>query len=71
VPVGVAVDRAWRASSWDGLRIGKPFARVVLELGEELRIPAGVDHRDLLQRYGPQLAAAMAAVEARARERLC
>ena len=71
VPVGVAVDRAWRAKSWDGLRIGKPFARVVLEVGEELWIPADVDHRDLLPRYGPQLAAAMAAAEARAKERLC
>jgi lysophospholipid acyltransferase (LPLAT)-like uncharacterized protein len=71
VPVGVAVDRAWHAKSWDGLRIGKPGARVVLAVGEELRIPADVDHRDLLPRYGPQLAAAMAAAEARARERLC
>ena len=71
VPIGVAVDRAWRARSWDGLRIGKPAARVVVALGDELRIPADVDHRDLLARYGPQLAAAMAAAEARARERLC
>ena len=71
VPVGLAVDRAWRARSWDGLRIGKPGARVVVAVGDELRIPADVDHRDLLSRYGPQLAAAMAAAEARARERLC
>ena len=71
VPLGVAVDRAWRAKSWDRLRIGKPLARVVMTVGEELRIPADVDHRELLPRYGPQLAAAMEAAEARAREGLC
>lgn len=71
VPLGVCIDRAWRAKSWDGLQIGKPFARVVVAVGDELHVPADVDHRELLPRYGPQLAAAMAAAEARAREALC
>ena len=71
VPVGVWVDRAWHAGSWDRLRIGKPLARVSVVLGDELRIPADVDHRELLPRYGPQLEAAMVAAEARARESLC
>jgi|SoiMethySBSTD1v2_1073268.scaffolds.fasta_scaffold27365_2 hypothetical protein len=71
VPVGVCVDRAWSFGSWDRLRIGKPLARVVVAVGDELRVPADVDHRELLARYGPQLTAAMAAAEARAREALC
>jgi lysophospholipid acyltransferase (LPLAT)-like uncharacterized protein len=71
VPIGVWIDRAWRARSWDGLRIGKPLARVVVAMGDELRVPPDVDHRELLARYGPQLAAAMAAAEARARAALC
>jgi lysophospholipid acyltransferase (LPLAT)-like uncharacterized protein len=71
VPIGVWVDRAWRARSWDRLMIGKPFARVAVVLGDELRIPADVDHRELQQRFGPALQAAMEAAEARARESLC
>ena len=71
VPLGVWVDRAWRAKSWDRLQIGKPFARVAVAMGDELRVPADVDHRELLPRYGPQLEAAMAAAEARARAALC
>jgi len=71
VPIGVWVDRAWRARSWDRLRIGKPFARVAVVLGDELRIPAEVDHRELLPRYGPLLEAGMAAAESRARDSLC
>jgi lysophospholipid acyltransferase (LPLAT)-like uncharacterized protein len=31
VPLGLAVDRAWRLSSWDRFTIPKPRARVVLE----------------------------------------
>ncbi|HZM00790.1 MAG TPA: lysophospholipid acyltransferase family protein [Planctomycetota bacterium] len=71
VPVGVWIDRAWQAKSWDRLRIGKPFTRVCVALGDELRIPADVEHRELLPRFGPQLEAAMATAESRAREGLC
>jgi lysophospholipid acyltransferase (LPLAT)-like uncharacterized protein len=71
VPVGVSIDRAWHAKSWDRLRIGKPWSRVAVALGDELRVPADVDHRELLAQYGPRLKAAMDAAEARAREALC
>ena len=30
VPCGVAIDRFWQLRSWDGYRIPKPFARVVI-----------------------------------------
>jgi lysophospholipid acyltransferase (LPLAT)-like uncharacterized protein len=71
VPIGLSVDRVWRAKSWDRLMIGKPLSRVAVALGDELRIPADADHRSLLEQYGPRLKAAMAAAEARAREGLC
>jgi lysophospholipid acyltransferase (LPLAT)-like uncharacterized protein len=68
VPVGIWVDRAWRAKSWDGLIIGKPLARVGVSFGDELRIPADVDHRELLPRFGPQLELALERAEAQARD---
>ena len=37
VPIGMWVDRAWYAKSWDRHIVAKPFARVVLAL------PAGRD----------------------------
>ncbi len=33
VPLGAAVDRAWRLRSWDRFVIPKPFARVVVRIG--------------------------------------
>jgi lysophospholipid acyltransferase (LPLAT)-like uncharacterized protein len=33
IPVAVAASAAWRASSWDGFLIPKPFARVRLSYG--------------------------------------
>jgi len=33
VPVGVAVDRAWRLKTWDGFVIPKPFARITIRYG--------------------------------------
>lgn len=71
VPVGLSVERAWHVNSWDRLTIGKPFTRVAMALGDELYVPADVDHRELLPRFGPVLEAAMAAAQARARESLC
>jgi hypothetical protein len=34
VPVGLAVDRAWRLGSWDRTRVPRPGARIVMALGE-------------------------------------
>lgn len=40
VPVGVAVDRAWRLRSWDRFMIPKPFARVTIAYGEPTKVEA-------------------------------
>jgi len=43
VPVGWAADRYWSFRSWDRTALPKPFARVVLEVGEPLTVPGGLD----------------------------
>ena len=37
-PIGVAVRDAWTAGSWDEFVIPKPFTRIVIRLGEPLRV---------------------------------
>lgn len=39
LPLGLAVDRAWRLKSWDRFAIPKPFARIALVFGELVRVP--------------------------------
>lgn len=43
VPVGVSVDRAWRASSWDRFMVAKPFSTVYVEYGEPIHVPRDLD----------------------------
>ena len=38
VPIGINSSRYWKAGSWDGFRIPKPFSRMTLELGEPIRV---------------------------------
>lgn len=39
VPVACAADRAWYLNRWDDFMIPKPFARIVLAVGEPVAIP--------------------------------
>ncbi len=39
LPFSISIDRCWRLRSWDRLEIPKPFARVVVVLGERIRVP--------------------------------
>jgi len=41
VPLSCAADRAWTLRRWDRFLLPKPFARVVLAVGEPLEIPEG------------------------------
>jgi lysophospholipid acyltransferase (LPLAT)-like uncharacterized protein len=41
VPIGAAAEPAWRASSWDGFTVPRPFSRVRLVYGEPFRVPKG------------------------------
>ena len=39
VPLAFAASREWRARSWDGFRVPKPFARCVVRFGDPVRVP--------------------------------
>lgn len=41
VPLACAADRAWHLNRWDDFMIPKPFARVVLAVGEPIEVPRG------------------------------
>jgi len=47
VPVGWAADRYWAFRSWDRTALPKPFARVVVVVGEPLPVPGGLDSAGL------------------------
>jgi lysophospholipid acyltransferase (LPLAT)-like uncharacterized protein len=46
VPLAFAASAEWRARSWDGFRIPKPFARCVVRFGEPLRVTASRERGD-------------------------
>ena len=52
LPLGLAVDRAWRLRSWDRLVVPKPFARLSVVIGGRREVPASLDHagRELARR---------------------
>jgi len=41
IPIGCAADRAWYLNRWDDFMVPKPFARIVLAIGEPYTVPAG------------------------------
>lgn len=47
LPVGWAADRYWSFRSWDRTVLPKPFARIVVEVGEPLAVPAGLNSEQL------------------------
>ena len=40
IPIGGAADRAWYLDRWDNFMIPKPFARIVVAIGEPIPIPS-------------------------------
>ena len=42
VPIGCAADRAWYLNCWDDFMIPKPFARIVIAVGEPVPVPRDV-----------------------------
>ena len=40
IPIGCAADRAWYLNRWDDFMVPKPFARVVLAIGDPYAVPA-------------------------------
>ena len=47
VPLACAADRAWYLKRWDDFMIPKPFARVVLAIGEPIEVPRGTSMEKL------------------------
>jgi lysophospholipid acyltransferase (LPLAT)-like uncharacterized protein len=47
IPIACAADRAWYLDRWDDFMIPKPFARIVLAVGEPHPVPAGSSMEDL------------------------
>ena len=47
VPLAAAADRAWYLDRWDDFMIPKPFARVVLAVGEPIEVPKSASMGDL------------------------
>lgn len=47
LPVGVAVDRAWRLRSWDRFTIPKPFARMVVSYGDPVTLTTDAGDAEL------------------------
>lgn len=47
VPLACAADRAWHMNTWDGFIVPKPFARVVVAVGEPYRIKPDVPLKEL------------------------
>ncbi len=47
LPVGVAVDRAWRLRSWDRFTIPKPFARLCVFYADPIHVAADASDEQL------------------------
>lgn len=69
LPVGIAVDRAWRMRSWDRFVVPKPFARLVVAYGVPTPVPDAADDA-ALEAIGARVRAAMLAAERAAFARL-
>ena len=47
LPLAYAASRAWQLGSWDKFLIPKPFAKIVITIGEPVTIPKGLPAEDL------------------------
>jgi lysophospholipid acyltransferase (LPLAT)-like uncharacterized protein len=47
VPVATAGSPAWRLASWDGFRVPRPFAKVVVAYGAPIPVPAALDDPEI------------------------
>jgi lysophospholipid acyltransferase (LPLAT)-like uncharacterized protein len=47
LPLSYAANRAWQLKSWDKFLIPKPFAKIVITIGEPVTIPKGLLAEDL------------------------
>lgn len=69
VPIVCAASRAWTLNTWDSFIIPKPFARVVLAVGEPIEVPRGLPMNQL-ERVRDEMQAAMDALLRDAEQRV-
>lgn len=67
VPIACAADRSWRLTSWDKMLVPKPFARVVIAIGEPHFVP-GDTAVDGLERHRVEMEDALMSLMTRCRE---
>jgi lysophospholipid acyltransferase (LPLAT)-like uncharacterized protein len=46
VPVITSAEKKWVFNSWDRFMVPKPFSRVIIRFGDEIRIPKTLQHSD-------------------------
>jgi len=63
LPVAAAARSSWRLRSWDGFRVPRPFARLVVAYGDPIAVPADLD-REALEAQRLEVEAAIARVTA-------
>jgi lysophospholipid acyltransferase (LPLAT)-like uncharacterized protein len=69
VPLACAADRAWYLDRWDEFMIPKPFARVVLAVGEPIEVPRDAS-MEKLEDYRQQMQYATNALMAESKQLL-
>ena len=69
VPLACAADRAWYLDRWDAFMIPKPFARVVLAVGEPIEVPRNTP-MDRIEDYRMQMQYATNALLAESKQLL-
>ena len=42
IPIGCAADRAWYLNRWDDFMVPKPFARIVIAIGEPVPVARNI-----------------------------
>ena len=46
IPIAVNYSSYWQLKSWDAFQIPKPWSKITIELGDEIPIPADLDHEE-------------------------
>ena len=64
VPIACAASRAWTTNTWDSFIIPKPFARIVIAVGEPIEVPRGLPASGLADKRDEMQAAMEALLEA-------
>lgn len=67
VPLACAADRSWHLNRWDDFMIPKPFARVVLAVGEPIEVPRNAS-MEQLEEYRLQMQYATNALMAESKQ---